>query len=64
MTFEGQEKPGQHTKQRRKVKTGKDKAKEGWAKLRGGGGVYPTLKGGTSPEPWTPGFASQDASIF
>ena len=51
MTFEGQEKPGQHAKQRRKVKTGKDRAKEGWAKLRGGGGVYPTLKGGTSPWP-------------
>ena len=46
MTFEGQEKPGQHAKQRRKVKTGKDRAKEGGAKLSGGGGVYPTLKGG------------------
>ena len=49
MTFEGQEKPGQHAKQRRTVKTGKDKAKEGWGELRGGGGVYPTLKGGTLP---------------
>ena len=48
MTFEGQEKPGQHAKQRRKVKTGKDRAKEGGAKLSGGGGVYPTLKGGTA----------------
>ena len=47
MTFEGQEKPRQRAKQRRKVKTGKDKAKEGWGELRGGGGVYPTLKGGT-----------------
>ena len=54
MTFEGQEKPGQHAKQRRTVKTGKDKAKEGQAKLRGGGGVYPTLKGGTLPRTQDP----------
>ena len=60
MTFAGQDKRGQHKTNKQQDRTGQDRPKGGigriWPTLCGGGGVYPTLKGGTLPRTQDPGW--------